>query len=133
VWIESIEIEGGTLGGFSQQLRPGLNVLIGGRGTGKSSIIELIRFCLGAPSSSDSVSKEALEHALGVLGDGKVTLTLANGAERIGISRIASDPSHARPSDVLPPFVYSQKEVEQIGAKSHSRLTLVDGFLPSDR
>ena len=131
MWIESIEIEGGTLSGFSQQLRPGLNVLIGGRGTGKSSIIELIRFCLGAPSSSDSVGKEALEHALGVLGDGKVTLTLANGAERIGISRIASDPSHARPSDVLPPLVYSQKEVEQIGARSHSRLTLVDGFLPN--
>lgn len=131
MWIESIRIEGGTLDGFRQQLRPGLNVLIGGRGTGKSSVIELIRFCLGAPSSSDSIKKDALEHALGVLGDGKITITLTDGNERIEVSRIASDESDSRPIDVAPPLVFSQKEVEQVGAHSQSRMRLVDGFISS--
>lgn len=129
MWIESIKVEGGALDGFRQNLSPGLNVLIGGRGTGKSSVIELIRFCLGAPSSSDSIGKDALEHALGVLGDGKVVITLTNGSDRIEVSRIATDSDDNCPPEVSPPFVFSQKEVEQIGAQSQSRMRLVDGFL----
>jgi DNA repair ATPase RecN len=129
VWIESIRIEGGTLDGFHQHLRPGLNVLIGGRGTGKSSIIELIRFCLGAPSSSDTIAKDSLEHALGVLGDGKITITLTDEHERIEVSRIASDDEDQCPIDVAAPLVFSQKEVEQIGARSQSRMRLIDGFV----
>jgi hypothetical protein len=41
--IERIMIEGGFLDGLDLTLSPGLNVLIGGRGTGKTSIIEEIR------------------------------------------------------------------------------------------
>lgn len=129
VWIETIKIEGGTLDGFHENLSRGLNVLIGGRGTGKSSVIELIRFCLGALASSEAIGKDALEHALGVLGDGKVIITLTNGTERIEVSRVASDADSSRPYDVLSPLVFSQKEVEQIGAQSRSRLRLVDAFL----
>lgn len=133
MWIENIKIEGGALDRFQRDLSPGLNVLIGGRGTGKSSLIELIRFGLGAPASSDAIGKEALEHALGVLGDGKVTITLTNGSERVAVSRIASDERASRPTDILAPLVFSQKEVEQIGAQAHSRLRLVDAFLPRSR
>lgn len=129
MWIESIRIEGGTLDGFRQSFSPGLNVLIGGRGTGKSSVIELIRFCLGAPSSSDAIAKDALEHALGVLGDGKVVITLTNGSDRVEVSRIATDSDDNCPPEVSPPLVFSQKEVEQIGARSQSRMRLVDGFI----
>ncbi|MDY7524581.1 AAA family ATPase [Sphingomonas sp. 10B4] len=129
MWIESIRIEGGSLDGFRQNLSPGLNVLIGGRGTGKSSVIELIRFCLGAPSSSDAMGKDAREHALGVLGDGKVVITLTNGSDRIEVSRIATDSEDNCPLEISPPFVFSQKEVEQIGARSQSRMRLVDGFV----
>lgn len=129
VWIETIRIEGGTLDGFRQDLTPGLNVLIGGRGTGKSSVIELIRFCLGAPSSSDAIGKDALEHALGVLGDGKIVITLVNGSDRIEVSRIATDKDDNCPQEVSPPLVFSQKEIEQIGARSQSRMRMVDGFI----
>lgn len=92
-------------------------------------MIELIRFCLGAPSSSDSISKDALEHALGVLGDGKVVITLTNGSDRLEVSRIATDSEDNCPLEISPPFVFSQKEIEQIGARSQSRMRLVDGFL----
>ncbi len=129
MWIESIRVEGGTLDGFRQEFSPGLNVLIGGRGTGKSSVIELVRFCMGAASSSDTIAKNALEHALGVLGDGKVSVTLSDGKDRIEVSRIATDETDSRPLEVTPPLVFSQKEVEQIGARSESRIRLIDGFV----
>jgi AAA domain, putative AbiEii toxin, Type IV TA system len=131
VWIETIRIEGGFLNGFCQTLSPGLNVFIGGRGTGKSSVIELIRFCLGAQSVSDAAGKEALEHALGVLGDGKIVVTLRDGEDRIEVSRIATGQAETLPSLAFRPLVFSQKEIEQIGGRSQSRLRLVDGFLPA--
>ena len=36
VWVEALRIEGGVLEGFDQRFDRRLNVLIGGRGTGKS-------------------------------------------------------------------------------------------------
>jgi DNA repair exonuclease SbcCD ATPase subunit len=83
---------------------------------------------MGAPSSSEVIGKDALEHALGVLGDGKVVITLTNGSDRVEVSRIATDGDDSCPPEVSPPFVFSQKEVEQIGARSQSRLRLIDGF-----
>jgi predicted ATP-dependent endonuclease of OLD family len=81
VLIESIRVEGGILDKFEQKFSPKLNVLIGGRGTGKSSVIELLRFCLGAESYTDDSETDAAEHALGVLGDGRVTVILRDGDE----------------------------------------------------
>ncbi|QBI18890.1 hypothetical protein ER308_04570 [Egibacter rhizosphaerae] len=52
-WIERIEIEGvgvegpsAVAAGLDVELSPSLNALIGGRGTGKSTIIELLRWAL---------------------------------------------------------------------------------------
>ena len=50
LWIERLEVEGGFLDGLDLEFAPGLNTIIGARGTGKTSIIELIRFCVGAPA-----------------------------------------------------------------------------------
>lgn len=74
------------------------------------------------------MGQEALEHALGVLGDGKVVITLTNGSERVEVSRIAAEDQDNCPTDVPPPLVFSQKEIEQIGVRAESRLRLVDGF-----
>jgi hypothetical protein len=56
------------LDGFEQKFAQGLNFLISGRGTGKSSVIELIRFCLEATSYTDSGQQHSTEHALGSMG-----------------------------------------------------------------
>jgi DNA repair exonuclease SbcCD ATPase subunit len=130
VWIEELRIEGGVLDGFSQTFSPQLNVLIGGRGTGKSSVIELIRFCLGATSYTNSGQQQAAEHALGVLGDGIVTVVLTDGKHRQEVSRTAQDTDVDSLSELTPPFVFSQAEIETIGLQSQSRLRLIDGFLP---
>jgi DNA repair exonuclease SbcCD ATPase subunit len=121
-----------VLDGFDQAFDPGLNILIGGRGTGKSSVIELIRFCLGATSYTESGQQQSTEHALGVLGDGRVIVTLTDGRRQIEISRTAQDdePDAAIAFDA--PFVFSQSEIETIGLHAQSRLRLIDDFLGAD-
>jgi predicted ATPase len=132
VWIEALRIEGGVLGGFAQRFDRRLNVFIGGRGTGKSSVIQLLRYCLGASSPTDQGHKEALQHALGVLGDGEVTVTLADGRQRFEVSRTAQD-AEPRTSEIfVTPLVFSQSEIESLGLHAQSRLQLIDAFLPQN-
>ena len=45
--IERVQIEEGFLDGLDVSFSRGLNVVIGERGTGKTSLIELVRFCFG--------------------------------------------------------------------------------------
>jgi len=132
VWIDSLRVEGGVLDGFDRRFHQRLNVLIGGRGTGKSSVIELIRFCLGATSYTESGQQQSTEHALGVLGDGRVTVTLIDGQQRIEISRTAQDNEPDTLTWFDAPFVFSQSEIETIGLHAQSRLRLIDDFLPAE-
>ena len=131
MWIETVRIEGGILDGFEQRFSRKLNVLIGARGTGKSSVIELIRFCLGASSYTQAGEQHSTEHALGVLGDGKITVSLTNGKQRLDVSRTAQDTEIEGSEYFDAPFVFSQAEIESIGLQSQSRLRLIDGFLPA--
>ena len=48
-YIKSIAFEGGLLGGTRIDFSPELNNLIGIRGSGKSSILEILRYTLGIP------------------------------------------------------------------------------------
>lgn len=132
MWIKAIRVEGGMLNGFEQSLDPQLNVLIGGRGTGKSSVIELIRFCLGATSYTESGQQDATEHALGVLGDGRVVITMSDGQKDIEVSRTALDEDSDGSLWIESPFVFSQSEIETIGLHAQSRLRLIDDFLPPE-
>lgn len=134
MWIDSIKVDGGMLNDFEHKFDRRLNVVIGGRGTGKSSVIELLRFCLGSPSLTEAGQVEAKEHALGILGDGRVTVTLATGDTRLTVSRTAQDTDSEPFPEAGVPLVFSQAEIETIGLKSRSRIRLIDAFLDaSDR
>ena len=64
---------GGFLGGLTLTLSPELNVLIGGRGVGKSAILETVRYVLDLPPYAPTDYRDALVHyALG--SGGKATL-----------------------------------------------------------
>ncbi len=56
-YIKEMEFEGGVLDGQTIALSPGLNTLIGIRGSGKSSIIEAIRYAFDIPLG-DMVTQE---------------------------------------------------------------------------
>jgi len=128
--IERVEVEEGFLDGLDLRLSPGLNVLIGARGTGKTSIIELIRFSLGIPAFTNFVNETAQRHALSVLGTGRVTVTLVEGSDMIRVSRAADDPKPRLegPSDYRRPLILSQNEIESIGVDPAGRLRLIDQF-----
>jgi energy-coupling factor transporter ATP-binding protein EcfA2 len=127
--IERIQIEEGFLDGLDVELTSGLNVVMGERGTGKTSLIELVRFCLDVAGYTPESSKRSQEHALSVLGSGQVTITLVDGARRFTVSRTGSDakPRAAGPYPV--PIIFSQTEIESIGLHSAGRLRLLDGFV----
>jgi DNA repair exonuclease SbcCD ATPase subunit len=127
VWIESIRIEGGILDGLNETFSPGLNVLIGGRGTGKSSVIQLLRFCLGATALTEQARVESVQHAFSVLGDGRVIAVVRDGETSVELSRTAQDTAY-QPKIDAHPFVLSQTEIENVGTQATSRLRLIDGF-----
>ncbi len=75
--IRSIHFDGGILDGQTLHFSPELNTLIGIRGSGKSSILEAVRYALDIPrgeKAQDTRYKdELIRHTLG--SGGKVTLT----------------------------------------------------------
>lgn len=79
-YIKSIQLIGGKLDGQTISFSPELNCFIGIRGSGKSSIIEILRYALGislSDSSADNRYKEGLvSYILG--SGGKAIVTVYN-------------------------------------------------------
>lgn len=126
--IERVQIEEGFLDGLDVSLAPGLNVIIGERGTGKTSLIELIRFCLGVQGYTTDSAKRSLDHALSILRGGQVTVTLSDGGREVLVTRTALDGSPRTSGPYVPPFVFSQTEIETVGLDARGRIRLLDGF-----
>lgn len=129
--IESLSVEGGFLDGLTLSFRPGLNVLIGPRGAGKTSVIELLRFALGSRNVTEEGATASRQHALSVLGDGRVTVTVRDGKDRLTFSRSATDDAPSLSTGALrhQPLVLSQGEIERVGLDAMGRLRIVDAFL----
>jgi PHP family Zn ribbon phosphoesterase len=140
----AIAWEGGFLDGAMLRFNPNLNVLVGGRGTGKSTIIESIRAAL---------AHEAIGNEARAAHDGIVRHVLKNGTKisllvrahrparrDYRIERTIPNPPIVReeggnvsslsPSDVLPRLeVYGQHEISEL-TKSREKLTrLLERFI----
>lgn len=140
--------EGGFLDGTEVRLNPNLNVLIGGRGTGKSTIVESVRYALGV----EPVGEQALQSHQGI-----VRQVLRNGTkvsvgvrchrpiqrdyliERIVPHRpIVRDGeghvSNLRPEEILPGIeVYGQHEISELTRSPEKLTRLLDRFVVPDR
>lgn len=87
-YIESLSFQGGKFDGQKIIFSPELNTLIGIRGSGKSSILEAIRYILGIPVQTDKEYKEALVKSVFESG-GKAVLSVADKhGKKYTISRI---------------------------------------------
>ncbi len=87
-YIESISFQGGKFDGQTITFSRELNTLIGIRGSGKSSILEAVRYVLGLNSQIDKEYKDSLVKNVFSSG-GKATLNVINKhGKRYYISRI---------------------------------------------
>jgi DNA repair exonuclease SbcCD ATPase subunit len=127
--IDRLQIEGGFLGGFDVKFSNGLNVLIGARGTGKTSVIELIRFALAARNHTPEARDRSAEHAKAVLADGSVTIEMSDLIDTVTVTRAAGEDTSQASGDYERPLVFSQTEIENLGLSESGRLRLLDGFI----
>lgn len=128
--ISRVQVEEGFLDGLDLRLSAGLNTIIGARGTGKTSLVELIRFGVGSPIDFDAGSSLSDSHARAVLGSGQVTVTLETDEGKTVISSRSAHEDEPRASENFSrPIVFSQTEIETLGKSKAGRLGLVDRFV----
>lgn len=139
--------EGGFLDGATICLNPNLNVLVGGRGAGKSTVIESLRYVLGLDPIGEDADKAHQGIVRHVLRSGtKVSLRVRcyRPAQRnYVIERTVPNPpvvrdenghvSNLLPEDILPRVeVYGQHEISEL-SRSREKLTrLLDRFAERD-
>ncbi|MFE3118005.1 TrlF family AAA-like ATPase [Streptomyces niveus] len=150
-WVESIDL-GGTLGNSNTPLRvsfdPRLNVIIGGRGAGKSTVVSAVRQVYASMQSlPDSIEQEATAFVDGVFREAELTAQ-----HRLAISRDRQTARWSAPlgsqterqgvqlPTYFPVRVFSQKELfertahdraDRFAASKHL-LSLVDDALEAD-
>lgn len=146
--ITSIAVDGGYLDGLKGEFSDHLNTVIGGRGTGKSTLLECIRYALDlspkgkqARKLHDGIIKENLGKEVG-----RVELSVISSAQngkQYKVSRRYGEPpivrdsngnvSNLLPKDLLPNIdVYGQNEIYELAQDEDSRVQLLSRFLPDD-
>lgn len=139
--------EGGFLDGAAVHFNPNLNVLVGGRGTGKSTVVESIRSVLALDAVGDEARKAHEGIVRHVLKSGtKISLLVRAhrpAVREYRIERTIPNPplvrddqgevSNLSPQDVLPRVeVFGQHEISEL-TKSREKLTrLLDRFVERD-
>jgi len=142
--LRSVSVVGGFLDGTQFDLSDGLNCLIGPRGTGKTTVLEFVRYALNAfprDENGDEIRKrvEALVH--GNLGGGRIRVTIQT---KDGLDYIVSRTTGEEPMVLTPDGqptnislrsaelfgvdIYSQNQIEGIADDPLSQLALLDGF-----
>lgn len=147
--IHSISIEGGYFDGLSAKISGHLNTIIGGRGTGKTTFLECIRYALDSDHKGTEAIKQGeqiIRENLGNAG-GTVTLELsssANNMKRYTVTRRYGEPprvidengdvSHLHPSkDLLPSIeIYGQNEIYEVTKSGDALARILDRFLPDN-
>ena len=141
--MDSIRVSGGFLDGMSFDFSENMNCIIGARGAGKTSLVELLRFCLRCEpgKASDPAARKRFDDIIdGSLGNGHVELgvTSAGGAKYVisranGSAPVVYD-TNRQPtgqrlgSAVFSADIFSQNEVETIAGRPESQLSLLESF-----
>lgn len=125
MWVSRLRVNGGFLNGLDVSFVQGLNVVIGPRGVGKTTLLELIRHAIGAEHADKT--REAARQSLltAVLGTGDVILDLQDDAG--GFQLIVDAKGRGRREDISQSvLVLGQSELEDIASDAASRLKLLD-------
>ena len=143
----AIRWESGLLDGARIHLNPNLNVVVGGRGAGKSTIVESLRYVMDrapAGADADKVHKGIVRNVL--RGGTKISLDVRSHhpVPRVyRIERTVPNPPIVKdeqgrttdllPEDVLPRAeVYGQHEISELTANPAKLTRLLDRFVEQD-
>ncbi len=142
--LKSLTVIGGFLDGVIFDLSEGLNCIIGARGTGKTTVLEQVRFALDAlpVHDEDPDERRRIESLIAQnLAGGRVELTIEtkDGLTYTVTRTEGEDPiildadGHATEltlgnGGLFSADIYSQNEVERIADRSLSQLNLIDNF-----
>ncbi len=143
--IERIKVTGGYLDGLHIEFSEHLNAVIGGRGTGKSTLLECVRYALqlkpigkNAQRQHDDIIRENLGNFRARV-ELVIRSSIMNGkkftiARRYGESASVKDEygniSTFAPSDLLPQLeIYGQNEIYEIAQDKDGQRRLLSRFL----
>lgn len=144
--LKSLRIVGGFLDGTAFDFADDLNCIIGARGTGKTTILEFVRFVLDALPGADADAaarrriESLIEHNLAG-GRVQVAIETKDGLPYV-VSRAAGEEAIVLTDDGTPTEIalradgvfnadiYSQNDVESIADRALSQLVLIDNFQP---
>ena len=144
--IENLHFHGGYLDGIGIELSAHLNAVIGGHGTGKSTLIECLRYVLDVPTRAVSARRQHDEVVKTNLGaGGRVefgVISHAQNGRRYLVSRRYGEPpvvkddagqvSTLQPRDLLPRIeIYGQNEIFELARDPASQTAILNRFLPS--
>ena len=143
----SLAWEGGFLDSAAIHFNPNLNVLIGGRGAGKSTIVESLRYVLGLESIGEEARKAHEGMVSNVLRGGtKISLHVRShhpSKREYRIERTVPNPLIVRddsgqissllPEDILPRVeIYGQHEISELARSPEKRTLLLKRFVQHD-
>ena len=125
MWISRVRVNGGFLGGVDVRLSPGLNVMIGARGTGKTTLLELVRHALGGQHPDADFTKSHRAFLSAVLGSGEVIVDLeGDGVGRYIVADASTSGGDSELGEAV--LVLGQNELEGIASSAQQRLRLID-------
>ncbi len=146
--VHALRVTGGYLDGLHAVFSGHLDTVIGGRGSGKSTLIECLRFGLDLLPKGAQARKQHADIIKENLGkeSGRVEVELSSSAQhgkrylvtrRYGEAPIVRDDtgqvSNLLPCDLLPEIdIYGQNEIYELAQDEGSRLRLLERFLPDD-
>ena len=139
--LKSLSVVGGFLDGMTIEFSEGLNCLIGARGTGKTTVLEFVRYALDAMPGDGPARKRVESLVDGNLAGGRIEVAIQN---RDGLAYIVSrsageapvvlDANRApteinlRTGGLFNVDIFSQNEVEAVADEAGSQLNLIDNF-----
>jgi len=142
--IKSLAVNQGFFEGVTFGFHPNLTCFVGGRGTGKSTTIEFLRYCFDDISTIKDIGEDTFSKVEKLIGaGGKVTVTYVNEeGEELLIEREVSDESfrdqveqimvdsNGEPTILFStPIFFSQGEIARIATNPIAQLDLIDRYI----